>query len=271
MDLELKDVHVLVTGASGGIGLETAKVFLQQGSKVTAHYNTNSTTLEPLLTRYGQTQVQALQANLSLETDVARLFSVASSSFGPVQVIVVNHGVWPSTDEPVVQMSLDQWKNTIDVNLTSSFLVAREFLRGLQGAPEDVKAYASIVFIGSSSGKFGEFGHADYSASKSAMMYGLTLTLKNEIVKIAPKGRVNCIAPGWVKTPLAEEALKDPLVVYRALATTPLKKVGLPSDVANQIAIIASQRVSGHISGQVIMITGGMEGRLLNLPEDIQP
>jgi len=100
-------------------------------------------------------------------------------------------------------------------------------------------------------------------------MYGLTLSLKNEIVKIAPKGRVNCIAPGWVKTPMAEDALKDPLVVYRALATTPLKKVGLTSDVASQIAILSSRAVSGHISGEVIMVTGGMEGRLLNMRDEI--
>ncbi|KAF5376044.1 hypothetical protein D9615_007661 [Tricholomella constricta] len=269
MDLDLANVHVLVTGASGGIGLETVDVFLQQGAKVTAHYNSNKSTLQPLIARYGADRVQALQANLTLEDDVHRLFSEASVSFGTVQIIIVNHGVWPTENQPVVQMSLDQWKSTLDINLTSSFLVSREFLKGLQGASEIIKAYASILFIGSSSGRFGEVGHADYSASKSAMMYGFTLTLKNEIVKIAPRGRVNCIAPGWVKTPMAEEALKDPDVVYRAMATTPMKKVGLTSDIASQVVILSSPRVSGHISGEVIMITGGMEGRLLNLPQDI--
>ncbi|KAG5644283.1 hypothetical protein DXG03_008769 [Asterophora parasitica] len=189
-----------LTGASGGIGLETADVFLQQGAKVTAHYNSNNQTLQPLIARYGADKVQALQANLTLEGDVARLFIEASASFGTVQIIIVNHGVWPIEDQPVVQMSLDQWRSTLDINLTSSFLVCREFLKGLQGASDSVKDYASILFIGSSSGRFGEAGHADYSASKSALMYGFTLTLKNEIVKIAPKGRVNCIAPGWVKT-----------------------------------------------------------------------
>ncbi|KAF8064002.1 NAD(P)-binding protein [Lyophyllum atratum] len=287
MDLDLRNVHVLVTGASGGIGLETVDVFLQQGAKVTAHYNSNNKTLQPLVSRYGSAQVQAFQADLTIEGDVAKLFSEASSSFGTVQIIIINHGVWPTTHQPVVQMSLDQWKSTMDINLTSSFLVSREFLKGLQSASDDVKAYASILFIGSTAGKFGEAGHADYAASKSAMMYGLTLTLKNEIVKIASKGRVNCIAPGWVKTPMAEEALNDPDVVYRAMATTPLKKFALTSDIANQIVVLSSPRVSGHVSGQVIMVTGGMEGnfleyyyntpvitnvtqgRLLNLPQDI--
>jgi len=235
---------------------------------VTAHYNSSNKTLQPLVAGYGSDRIQDIQADLTVESDVLQLFSQASSSFGPVQVVIVNHGVWPAVDQPVVQMSLDQWKSTLDINLTSSFLVCREFLKGLQAAPMALKACASILFIGSSSGKFGEFGHADYSASKSAMMYGLTLTLKNEIVKIAPKGRVNCIAPGWVKTPMAENALKDPKVVYRAMATTPLRKFGLPSDIASQVAVLSSPRISGHVSGQVIMITGGMEGELC---EDITP
>lgn len=121
------------------------------------------------------------------------------------------------------------------------------------------------------------------------MMYGLLLSLKNEIVKIAPRGRVNCVAPGWVLTPMAGEALKNPDTVYRALATcvtsqisllkfdnknlfhfrTPLKKVAIPDDIANQIVVLASSTVSGHVTGQVIMVEGGMEGRLLNKPEDI--
>ena len=120
-----------------------------------------------------------------------------------------------------------------------------------------------------------------------AMMYGLTLLLKNEIVKIAPKGRVNCVAPGWVKTPMAEETLRDTAFVQRALATyaivhlvyhspsltwcvlrTPLKKVAEARDIANQIALISSPTLSGHVSGQVLMVDGGMEGRLLNVPSD---
>ncbi|KAH0579617.1 hypothetical protein H2248_002469 [Termitomyces sp. 'cryptogamus'] len=220
MDLGLQDVHVLVTGANGGIGLEITNVFLQQGAKVTAHYNSSDKSLEPLIAQY-KDRAQAFQADLTIETAVSHLFDYASSSFGPVQIIIVNHGVWPPVYEPVVEMSLEQWKSTIDINLTSSFIVCREYLKGLQRASNDIKDYASILFIGSSSGKFGEAGHADYSASKSvtALMYGLTLTLKNEIVKIAPKGRVNCVAPGWVKTPMVADALDDPDVVYRAMAT----------------------------------------------------
>ncbi|KAK0242040.1 NAD(P)-binding protein [Armillaria nabsnona] len=269
MDLELKDVHVLVTGASGGIGLETASEFLKQGARVTAHYNTKREPLLGLLSGYGPERVRAIQANLISEKDVENLYHDASAAYGVVQVAVINHAVYVAEDIPLKDMSLEQWKATLDANLTSTFLVARGYLKQLEYASDSEKAKASLVFVGSSAAKFGEANHADYSASKSAMMYGLTRTVKNEIVKIAPKARVNCVAPGWTRTPMAEESLKDPDVVYKAMATTPLKKVAVPADVATQIVVISSTKISGHVSGQILMVAGGMEGRLLNFPHDI--
>ncbi|KAH7912082.1 NAD(P)-binding protein [Hygrophoropsis aurantiaca] len=272
MDLGLKGVHVLVTGASGGIGLETTRLYLSLGANVTAHYNSNVAPIKALVDLSPQTssRLQWIQADLSSEEAVLKMFaSLSEMAHGPVQVVIVNHGYWPPADVPLAEMSLAQWNSTLSTNLTSSFLVCREYLKQLARASPEAKDKASIVFIGSTAGKYGEAGHVDYSVTKSAMMYGLTMTLKNEIVKIAPKGRVNCVAPGWVKTPMAESALNDPNVVYRALATTPLKKVATPLDIANQIAILSSSTVSGHVSGQVLMVEGGMEGRLLNRPEDI--
>ncbi|EJF55903.1 NAD(P)-binding protein [Dichomitus squalens] len=270
MDLGLQNVHVLLTGASGGIGLATARLFLKLGARVTAHYNTKSAPLDPLVQQFGPERVRALQADLTVETDVERLFAASSASpFGPVQVAVINHGWHVSREVPLAQISLEQWESTFKANVTSSFLVAREYLRGLEKATEEVKDKAAIVLIGSTAGKIGEAGHADYAASKSALMYGLCLSLKNEIVKIAPKGRVNVVAPGWTRTPMAEERLENPDVRYRALATIPLKKVARPEDVAHQIVVLSSQTVSGHVSGHVLMVEGGMEGRLLNRPEDL--
>ncbi|EKM76584.1 hypothetical protein AGABI1DRAFT_44696, partial [Agaricus bisporus var. burnettii JB137-S8] len=252
-------------GASGGIGLEVTRQFLgngflEQGARVTAHYNTKASPLEPLVSQNGPEHIQALQADLTNESAVETLFKNAVASFGNVHVLILNHAIYEGTDQPVFKMPLEQWNHTINTNLTSTFIVAKEYVRRLEGAPEIVKDYASIIMIGSSAGKFGEAGHADYAASKSAMMYGFLLSLKNEIVKIAPRARVNCIAPGWTRTPLSENSLKDPEVVYKALATTPLKKVAMPSDIASQVVIHASRKVSGHVTGQVLMITGGMEG-----------
>ena len=133
-------------------------------------------------------------------------------------------------------------------------------------ASEEVKKTASIIFIGSTAGKFGEWNHSDYSACKAALMYGLTPTLKNEIVSIAPLARVNSVNPGWVGTPLSQERTRDKAFMERALATTPLPKIASPADIARQVAVVASPTLSGHVNGQNIMVDGGMEGRLLFPP-----
>lgn len=197
-------------------------------------------------------------------------------------------GIWPANDAHIADMELSQWQNTLSVDLTGPFLVCRAYLRALRQSSPAVKDTASIIFIGSTAGKFGEANHGDYASAKAAMMYGLTPTLKNEIVTIAPKGRVNSVNPGWVATPLAAETLKDTKFVERALATTPLQKVGRPEDIARQIAVVASPTLSGHVNGVNLQVgklcvpchiahvranerylpeDGGMEGRLLYPPQ----
>ncbi|KAK4549492.1 hypothetical protein LTR36_006489 [Oleoguttula mirabilis] len=246
----------------GGIGLEAVRTFRQLGARVTAHYNSNIGELRTL------EDVTCIQADVRDEASVDRLLQqAAEQNGGPVSVLVVNHGIWPSNNTGIADMELGQWQNTLAVNLTGPFLLCRAYLRALRNADVAVKDTANIIFIGSTAGKFGEANHGDYAASKSALMYGLTPTLKNEIVSIAPRGRVNSVNPGWVATPMAEETLKDTAFVERALATTPLQKVSLPVDVATQIAVVASPVLSGHINGMNIMVDGGMEGRLLFPPK----
>lgn len=244
-----------------GIGFETAKTFLAAGAKVTAHYNTTPRELETL------PGVVSLQADVTSETDVSRLFSEAERAHGlPVQVLVVNHGIWPVAAVPLHKMSLEQWRNTHAVNLDGSFLLTRAYLSALSTHPPSTTAPASICFIGSTAGKFGEHDHADYASTKSALMYGLVPTLKNEIVRIAPTGRVNSVNPGWVYTPMAEETIKNDKVRAKALASTPLQKVAMPSDVARQVVVLSSPTLSGHVTGVNLQVDGGMEGRCLYPP-----
>lgn len=204
---------------------------------------------------------------MTSELDVARLFTEAEAKQGvPVQVLIVNHGIWPVQPVPLAEMTLDQWRNTHAVNLDGAFLLVRSFLSKLQNKPANVTDPASICFIGSTAGKFGEHDHGDYASTKSALMYGLVPTLKNEIVRIAPKGRVNSVNPGWVYTPMAEETIKDDKVRARALASTPLQKVAMPSDIARQVLVLSSPNLSGHVTGVNLQVDGGMEGRCLYPP-----
>jgi NAD(P)-dependent dehydrogenase (short-subunit alcohol dehydrogenase family) len=272
LDFGLTGTHVLITGASGGIGASLVEVFRHLGANITAQYNSNLGDLHQFDTD-ASTKVAPLKADVSAESEVQSLFQKAESIYQkPVQVLVVNHGIFPSEDVHVADMTLDQWRRTQAVNLDGTFLLCREFLKRLRHHNQQSKgersndSAVSIIFIGSTAGKFGEAGHADYASSKSAIMSGLMLSLKNEIVQIASRGRVNTVSPGWVETAMASKLLADDKLKAKALATTPLQKVAQPIDVARQVAVLASPTFSGHLSGVNIMVDGGMEGRCLYPP-----
>jgi 3-oxoacyl-[acyl-carrier protein] reductase len=175
---------------------------------------------------------------------------------GPLELCVANAGVWPSEDVPVAELPLERWRATLDGNLTATFLTVRAFACGLAGGP------GSLVLIGSTAGRFGEAGHADYAAAKAAKAaigHGLLLSLKNEL---AP-ARVNVVAPGWTVSPMTEGSLTDALV-ERVTATMALPKVARTADIARAVAWLCSDRAAGHVTGEVVTVAGGMEGRLLH-------
>jgi len=274
MDYKLQGQHILITGAAGGIGLVTAEVFLQLGAKVTLHYHSQNKTLTPLLTKYPK-HTFAVQAEVLDERSVVESVKKSVQALGPINVLVANHAIYLSKHAEVVDMELKQWKKVMDVNLTGTFLFVREYLRQLRTAvkglseKEKLNYNAAIVIVASTAGKYGELGHADYSATKSALMYGFMRSLKNEIVKIAPRGRVNSIQPGWVRTPMAEESISKGAHL-KTLQTMPLRKVASSEDCAYAIVHLSSSVTSGHTSGGIISIDGGMEGRVLNSLEDLQ-
>jgi NAD(P)-dependent dehydrogenase (short-subunit alcohol dehydrogenase family) len=266
LDFGLTGLHVLITGASGGIGIALVRTFLELGAKVTAHYNTTPRELSAVT----DSKLVALQADVTSEDAVQKLFEQAQSKQGgAVQVLVVNHGVFVTQDAALADMPLSQWRSTNSVNLDGSFLLCREFLRRLReqtSTSSEQGNATSVTFIGSTAGKFGEANHADYASSKAAIMYGLVPSLKNEIVRIVPGARVNSVNPGWVATAMAKDVMGDKQLLAKALATTPLQKVATPEDVAKQVAVLASPTLSGHLSGVNLSVDGGMEGRCLYPP-----
>jgi 3-oxoacyl-[acyl-carrier protein] reductase len=245
----LRGKRVLVTGASGGIGTACARAFAAEGAEVVAHYHRGRKRAEAL------GDVQLAQADLTAEEEVERLFKEA----GDLDVCAAVAGVWPSEDVPVWELPLDRWERTLRENLTVTFLTARGFLRGVAR-----RGHGSLVLVGSTAGIFGEAGHADYAAAKSAVVQGLLLSLKNEVVRVAPFARVNAVCPGWTASPMTRRELDDPALVERVTRTMALRKVASPDDVARQVVALASDEVSGHVTGQVVVVAGGMEGRTLH-------
>jgi 3-oxoacyl-[acyl-carrier protein] reductase len=245
----LRGKRVLVTGASGGIGSACARAFAAEGAEVVAHYHRGRKRAEAL------GDVQLAQADLTAEEEVERLFKEA----GDLDVCAAVAGVWPSEDVPVWELPLDRWERTLRENLTITFLTVRGFLRGVAR-----RGHGSLVLVGSTAGIFGEAGHADYAAAKSAVVQGLLLSLKNEVVRVAPLARVNAVCPGWTASPMTRRELDDPALVERVTRTMALRKVASPDDVARQVVVLASDEVSGHVTGQVVVVAGGMEGRTLH-------
>ncbi len=266
METGLKDRHVVVTGGSGGIGLETTKVLLEEGALVTATFHTSERGLVKLPSKWSE-RINILQADIREESEVALIFQDANDKFGRVDILIANAGIAIPEGKAIQEMTLEQWENTLNVNLTGSFLCSKHFFANLEAFPED---YASLILIGSTAGYFGEAWYCDYSTSKAGLQ-GLMLSLKNEIVHLARKGRVNLVNPGWTVTPMAEEALDDDDMVRQILQTIPMRKVALVEDIANTILYLASDKLSGHVSGQTINVAGGMEGRVLFSQEDVDP
>jgi 3-oxoacyl-[acyl-carrier protein] reductase len=257
METGLAEKRVLVTGASGGIGSACARAFAGEGARLALHYHRGRDRAEAL----GRELPGAvlLQADLRVEEEAERLFAEARAALGGLDVCAAVAGAWPAEDVPVWALPLARWEETLRANLTATFLTARGFLREVERTGR-----GSLVLVGSTAGVFGEAGHADYAAAKSAVVRGLLLSLKNEIVRIAPQGRVNAVCPGWTVSPMTRSTLEDPAVLERATRTMALRKAATPEDVARQIVVLASDELSGHMTGEVVLVAGGMEGRLLH-------
>jgi 3-oxoacyl-[acyl-carrier protein] reductase len=244
-----------VTGGGGGIGSACVRAFAAEGARVAVHYRTSAERAGELARETGGV---SLQADLTVEAEVDGLFEAAQRELGGVDVCAAVAGFWPREDEPVWKLPLERWEATLRNNLTATFLTARGFLRLVER-----QGHGNLVLVGSTAGHFGEAGHADYAAAKAAIQVGLLLSLKNEIVRIAPRGRVNAVAPGWTYSPMTRGELEEKFVA-RLSRTMALRKVAVAEDVARAVVVLASDELSGHVTGELVTVAGGMEGRTVH-------
>ena len=272
MNSYLRDKVVLITGASGGIGSAMARNFAAEGAKLALHYRRGRAQIDALRRELNQSHPLIIQADLCKEPQVKRLFAKTIQHFGRVDTLIANAGSWVTADVPLDRMALRQWQQTLDGVLTTTFLTVREFFRIVAKQKQ-----GNAVLISSTAGVFGEAGHADYSAGKAAIAYGLTRSLKNEIAKIAPHtrnycgGRVNCICPGWTIVSRNQAKLRDVAMIKKVTATMALPQIARPDDIAHAAVFLSSDNLARHITGQTLVVAGGMEGRQLWRPDEIDP
>lgn len=255
MDSGLAGARVLVTGGAGGIGAAIVRRFAAEGARVAVHARTAVDDAVAIATEVGGAVVLA---DLTVEDQADAMVPSVVEALGGLDVCVANAGWWPPEPVPLWEMTLERWNEVLAANLTTAFLTARAFLDHVA-----VTGEGSLVLVGSTAGQFGEAGHADYAAAKGAIMTGLLASLKNEVTRLGPGVRVNAVAPGWTATPKRRASGIDVDHVRDATSTMALKKLAEPEDVASAVVMLASPTLAGHITGEIITVAGGMEGRLV--------
>ena len=274
--LSLEGKVALVTGGSRGIGAATVRMLRQAGAKVVFSYERARETAEALAAELGGREVcRAVQQGLATPEDGRKLVAAAVEVFGRVDCLIVNHGVWPAHDQPIATMSDAQWRGTLGINLDSVFGLVQAGVAAMLGqGQEEATADSSaalrndnkgdegsgkqtvrghVVLIASTAAQRGEAFHADYAASKGALV-SLTKSLSSEL---AGQGiYVNCVAPGWVATEMSMAALSDPETSKKATALIPLGRVGHVDEIAGPVVFLCTP-LAGFISGEIFNVNGG--------------
>lgn len=250
--------HVaIITGASSGIGSAVAQAMSHAGAAVVVNYNANSEAADQTVERLTQAGAQALavQADVSKEADVRRLFDEATRAFGRVDVLVANSGV--QKDASITDMSLADWNTVIGINLTGQFLCAREAVRRFRLQPQDKRPARSagvIITMSSVHEVIPWAGHVNYASAKGGVRM-LTRSLAQEVA--AERIRVNAIAPGAIRTPINKEAWQTDDALTQLLKLIPYGRIGEPDDVARAAVWLASDDAD-YVTGTTIFVDGGM-------------
>jgi 3-oxoacyl-[acyl-carrier protein] reductase len=250
--LSLEGKVALVTGGSRGIGAATVRLLRQAGARVVFSYRAAHAQAQHLVESCGgESHCRAVQQELATVEDGHALVAAALAAFGRLDCLIVNHGIWPPHDQPIATMPVAQWRGTLGINLDSVFGVVQAAVAAMLGSGEDVKG--RIVLVASTAAQRGEAFHADYAASKGALL-SLTKSLSSEL---APQGILcNCVAPGWVRTEMSAGTLGDPIASKKALALIPLGRAAEPEEIAGPIVFLCTPW-AGFISGEILNVNGG--------------
>lgn len=244
--IDLTGKVALVTGASRGIGRATAVMLAQAGADValTCHRRQAEAEAAAVEIRALGRRAWVGAGDLGDGATVERLFDAAVAALGPLDCFIGNAGIWPVDETPLRDMTAARWGDTMRANLDAIFLSTQAALRRMRPT-------GAIVLVGSTAGQRGEANHADYAASKGAMIS----LVKSLCVECAPGITVNCVAPGWVETEMSAPAFgeggRD-----RIAGTIPLRRIATAEDIAGPIVFLCSA-LGRHVTGEILNVNGG--------------
>lgn len=237
----------IVTGASRGVGRATALRLAEGGANVVVNYLSNDADAFETVVHCRESGVGAVAvgADVSEFAGAAELCKRTLQEFGRIDLLVCNAGVWDGA--PIEDMSEELWNKVINTNLKSAWACTKACVPAMK-----LQASASIVMVSSTSGQRGEANYSNYSASKGGMI-SFTKALATEL---APKIRVNAVAPGWIETAMVREVFDDKSYLDEQLAKIPLHRMATTDDVALSICFLLSDW-SRQTTGEILNINGG--------------
>lgn len=247
LEIDLKGKSAVVTGGSRGVGRAVAILLADAGCDVAITYRTRANAAEDVVAQLRRRGVRAWAegGELAEPATSERIFDRVAAEFGGLDIFVGNAGIWPVEDVPIAEMTDEQWRRTMAANLDSVFYTTR-------AAARIIRPHGRIVLVSSTAGQRGESYHADYAATKGALI-SLVKGLCIELAKIDVT--VNCVAPGWIDTEMCDVPYADG-GRERIEKGIPIGRVASPEDVAGPVVFLCST-MARHITGEIVNVNGG--------------
>jgi len=244
--ITFKDKIVFITGGSRGIGAACVRLFHQAGAKVIFSFKENKNAADALVNSFATNLPFALQIDFNSENDIVKKVVFILTHFGRIDILVNNAGVWKYGEAD--KISLGDWNATIQINLTSTFLVTKEVLPSMKK-----NKFGRIINISSTAGQRGEAYYSHYAASKGGII-SYTKSLASELGKF--NINTNCVAPGWVDTEMVSSVFSDEAYKEKERKAIPVQRIATAEDIAGPVLFLASD-LARHINGEILNVNGG--------------